>query len=150
VLLKGFDADGFVFYTNYLSRKARELELNPRAALLFYWPDLERQVRINGRVAKVSDSESDAYFQTRPRGHQLGAWASQQSEIIESRAVLERNAEAIAATFGDKAIPRPPHWGGYRVTAEVIEFWQGRLNRMHDRLEYLRTDAGWIRRRLAP
>jgi pyridoxamine 5'-phosphate oxidase len=150
VLLKEFDNAGFVFFTNYNSRKAMELDRNPRAALLFYWPDLERQVRISGTAAKASAAESDAYFASRPRGHQLGAWASNQSDLIESRALLEQNAEAVAAKFEGAPVPRPPHWGGYRLVPDVVEFWQGRPNRLHDRLEYLRTPEGWTRRRLAP
>jgi pyridoxamine 5'-phosphate oxidase len=150
VLLKGFDSSGFVFYTNFRSRKAVELEQNPRATLLFYWPDLERQVRISGTAARISDEESDVYFASRPRGHQIGAWASNQSEEIRSREDLERHAEEIAARFDDSDVPRPPHWGGYRVVADAVEFWQGRPNRLHDRLEYHRTTDGWIVRRLSP
>jgi pyridoxamine 5'-phosphate oxidase len=150
VLLKGFDEAGFVFYTNYNSRKAGELDRNPRAALLFYWPDLERQVRISGTSAKVSGTESDDYFESRPRGHQLGAWASNQSEPIASREDLERVAAETAARFEALPVTRPPHWGGYRVVPDVIEFWQGRQNRLHDRLEYVRTTDGWMRRRLSP
>ena len=150
VLLKGFDEAGFVFYTNYHSRKARELDENPRATLLFYWPDLERQVRISGTTTKVSAGESDDYFESRPRGHQLGAWASNQSEPIGTREDLERVADAAAARFEGLVVTRPPHWGGYRVVPDVIEFWQGRPNRLHDRLEYVRTTDGWTRRRLSP
>jgi pyridoxamine 5'-phosphate oxidase len=150
VLLKGFDELGFVFYTNYQSRKARELEQNPRASLLFYWPDLERQVRISGTAARVSEAESDEYFDSRPRGHQLGAWASNQSEPVDSREELERTAAAAAARFEGSAVTRPPHWGGYRIVPDIVEFWQGRPNRLHDRLEYTRTIDGWTRRRLSP
>jgi pyridoxamine 5'-phosphate oxidase len=150
VLLKGFDERGFVFYTNYRSRKGIELEENARAALLFYWQDLERQVRINGVAAKVSDEDADAYFASRPRGHQLGAWASNQSEMVQSRAVLEQNLQTAADRFEGQPVPRPPYWGGYRLVPDVIEFWQGRPDRLHDRLEYARTELGWEKRRLAP
>jgi pyridoxamine 5'-phosphate oxidase len=150
VLLKGFDEAGFVFYTNYRSRKAHELDQNPRATILFYWPDLERQVRISGTAARVSDVESDDYFDSRPRGHQLGAWASNQSEPIGSREELEQTADAAAERFTGSPVTRPPHWGGYRLVPDAIEFWQGRPNRLHDRLEYVRTTDGWTRRRLSP
>lgn len=151
VLLKAADERGFVFFTNYESRKGGELEHNPWAALVFHWPDLVRQVRVEGRVAKVSAEESDAYFKTRPRGSQLGAWASEQSRAIKSRADLERRVQAIAATYEDREIPRPPHWGGLRLVPVAIEFWQGRLDRLHDRLLYSRADdGGWTRERLSP
>jgi pyridoxamine 5'-phosphate oxidase len=150
VLLKGFDETGFVFYTNYLSRKAVELDRSPRATLLFYWPELERQVRISGTAAKVPPAESDAYFASRPRGHQIGAWASNQSEPIASREDLESLANEASSRFGESLVPRPPHWGGYRVVADTVEFWQGRPNRLHDRLEYSWTIDGWVRRRLCP
>jgi pyridoxamine 5'-phosphate oxidase len=150
VLLKGFDARGFVFYTNYASRKGCELESNPHAALLFYWPELERQVRINGLVSRVSDEESNAYFASRPRGHQIGAWASDQSAIIENRGAVDQRAESAASRFADRPVPRPPYWGGYRVVPEVVEFWQGRENRLHDRLEYVRLDGVWRIQRLSP
>ncbi len=151
VLLKAADERGFVFFTNYQSRKGGELEHNPWAALVFHWPDLVRQVRVEGRVAKVSDEESDAYFKTRPRGSQLGAWASEQSRVIKSRADLERRVQAIAATYEDREIPRPPHWGGLRLVPVAIEFWQGRLDRLHDRVLYSRADdGGWTRERLSP
>lgn len=151
VLLKAADERGFVFFTNYQSRKGGELEHNPWAALVFHWPDLVRQVRVEGRVAKVSAEESDAYFKTRPRGSQLGAWASEQSRAIKSRADLERRVQAIAATYEDREIPRPPHWGGLRLVPVAIEFWQGRLDRLHDRLLYSRADdGGWTRERLSP
>lgn len=151
VLLKAADERGFVFFTNYQSRKGGELEHNPWAALVFHWPDLVRQVRVEGRVAKVSDEESDAYFKTRPRGSQLGAWASEQSRAIKSRADLERRVQAIAATYEDREIPRPPHWGGLRLVPVAIEFWQGRLDRLHDRVLYSRADdGGWTRERLSP
>jgi pyridoxamine 5'-phosphate oxidase len=151
VLLKAADERGFVFFTNYQSRKGGELEHNPWAALVFHWPDLVRQVRVEGRVAKVSDEESDAYFKTRPRGSQLGAWASEQSRAIKSRADLERRVQAIAETYEDREIPRPPHWGGLRLVPVAIEFWQGRLDRLHDRVLYSRADdGGWTRERLSP
>ena len=150
VLLKSFDDQGFVFYTNYHSRKARELAGNPQACLLFYWPQLWRQVRIEGIAEKVSDHESDLYFHSRPLGSRIGAWASEQSDTIENRAVLEARFAEFAAKFGGD-VPRPPHWGGYRVKPKVIEFWQGQENRLHDRLRYtLRSDGGWLIDRLAP
>jgi len=150
VLLKSFDEQGFVFYTNYHSRKAGELAGNRQACLLFYWPQLWRQVRIEGIAERVSDSESDLYFQSRPLGSRIGAWASEQSAAIENRAVLEKRFAEFAAKFGD-IVPRPPHWGGYRVRPSVIEFWQGQENRLHDRLRYsLRKDGSWLIERLAP
>jgi pyridoxamine 5'-phosphate oxidase len=151
VLLKGFDQRGFVFYTNYESRKGRELAANPRAALLFYWPELERQVRISGEVELLPREESEAYFASRPVGHQLGAWASPQSSVIGGRQELETNLAAAAKRFEPGPAPLPPYWGGYRVRPGSIEFWQGRPNRLHDRLEYVRQPNGtWIIRRLAP
>lgn len=150
VLLKDFDAAGFVFYTNYRSRKAGELARNARASLLFYWGSLERQVRIEGRVGKVSRRDSDAYFATRPRGSQLGAWASPQSEAIADRAALNRRFDAAAARYAGE-VPRPPYWGGYRLAAGAIEFWQGRVDRLHDRILYRRARNGhWVIERLAP
>jgi pyridoxamine 5'-phosphate oxidase len=151
VLLKGFDERGFVFYTNYLSRKGRELDANPMAALTFFWAELERQLRIEGRVERVSAEESDAYFQSRDRGSRVGAWASPQSELIGSREVLEaRAAEAQARFEGQELVPRPPHWGGFRVLPDYFEFWQGRPSRLHDRLAYTPAAGGWQRARLAP
>jgi pyridoxamine 5'-phosphate oxidase len=150
VLLKGFDARGFVFYTNFEGRKGEELAANPRAALVLYWGELERQVRIEGRVSRVPDEESDAYFEGRPRGSQLGAWASEQSRPARDRGVLEERLRELEAEYGDREVPRPPFWGGYRVEPEVIEFWQGRENRLHDRLRYRRSDEGWKVERLQP
>jgi pyridoxamine 5'-phosphate oxidase len=150
VLLKGFDQRGFVFYSNYGSRKAGELAGNPAAALVFWWPPLERQVRVEGGVERVTREESDAYFRTRPLGSRLGAWASEQSRVIVGRADLERRLEELEARFGDGAVPLPPFWGGYRVQPEVIEFWQHRPNRLHDRLRYRRVPGGWTIERLSP
>lgn len=151
VLLRGFDGRGFHFYTNYHSRKAAELLQNPRAALVFYWAPLTRQIRIEGTVEKISAEESDAYFRSRPVGHQLGAWASPQSQVIVGRRQLEENLEALKSRFPDgSVVPRPPHWGGFRVVAHTIEFWQGRDNRLHDRLRYRRVGDAWIIERLAP
>ena len=150
VLLKGVDAHGFVFYTNYRSRKGRELAKNARASLLFYWGELERQVRVDGRVARVAPHESEEYFVTRPRGSQLAAWASPQSARLAGRAALERRYAAFARRFPE-SVPRPPHWGGYRLVPEAIEFWQGREDRLHDRLRYRRGRGGrWTIERLAP
>ena len=150
VLLKGFDADGFVWYTNYNSRKGHELAANPLAALQFHWVEQERVVRIEGSVAKVSGAESDAYFVTRPLDSRIGAWASPQSEVIASRAILVAEAARYGARFLLQP-PRPPHWGGYRLAPDVFEFWQGRKSRLHDRLRYLRQpDGHWRRERLAP
>ena len=151
VLLKGFDERGFVFYTNYEGRKSGELETNPYAALVFYWGELERQVRIEGRVYRVSEEESDAYFAGRPRGSQLGAWVSEQSRPVEGRSALEGRLRALEAEYEGREVPRPPFWGGYRVKPDAIEFWQGRENRLHDRLRYRRSDdEGWRRERLQP
>ncbi len=149
VLLKEFDAHGFVFYTNYRSRKGRELARNARAALLFYWASLERQVRVDGRVARVMAHESDGYFATRPRGSQLSAWASSQSAVVAGRAAIERRFAALARKYPD-AVPRPPHWGGYRLVPEAMEFWQGREDRLHDRILYRRSRGRWRIERLAP
>lgn len=152
VLLKDFGSDGFVFYTNYQSDKARDLEANPVAALVFYWGSVSRTVRISGRVTKVSRADSEAYFKTRPRKSQLGALASPQSEVLENREILERKFEELAERYANQEIPTPPHWGGYRLTPTAIEFWHGQRSRLHDRLRYSRDDesAPWTRERLAP
>ncbi len=150
MLLKDCDAQGFVFFTNYESRKGHELTENPWAALVFWWAALERQVRVEGLVVKVSAEESDAYFQTRPRESQLGAWASPQSQVIPDRATLERRVAELVARFNGQEVPRPPYWGGFRLIPEVIEFWQGRPGRLHDRIRYQRTPQGWVKDRLAP
>ncbi len=150
VLLKSFDDHGFVFFTNYESRKAKDLAENPRACLVAYWLPVKRQVRIEGTVEKVSEKESDDYFQTRPLGSRLGAWASNQSDVVESRDVLENSYADLSKRFGED-VPRPPHWGGYRIQPEEIEFWQGRDNRLHDRLRYrLQEDETWVIERLGP
>ena len=149
VLIKGFDARGITWYTNYESRKGRELAGHPFAALQFHWVELERVVRIEGRVEKTSAEESDAYFASRPLDNRIGAWASPQSQVISSRAVLVANAAKTAARYA-LSPPRPPHWGGYRLVPEVWEFWQGRKSRLHDRLRYRREADAWVRERLAP
>ncbi len=151
VLLKGFDQQGFNFFTNYDSRKGRELAATPYGALVFWWEPLERQVRIEGTVEKLTYEESDAYYHSRPKGSRLGAWASPQSQVIESRQILENKQLALEKQYGGAdQIPRPPHWGGYRLVPDRMEFWQGRPSRLHDRLCYLRAEVGWIRVRLAP
>jgi pyridoxamine 5'-phosphate oxidase len=151
VLLKGVDERGFVFFTNYESRKGMELDANPRAALVFYWPALERQVRVEGRVERTSAEESDAYFRSRPWGSRLGALASPQSRVIPGRDVLEQRMTELLRQYPDHDIPRPAHWGGYRLVPTLIEFWQGQPNRLHDRLCYeRREDGSWDIRRLAP
>lgn len=149
VLIKGVDARGLVWYTNYDSRKGRELAANPYASLQFHWVEMERVVRIEGRVEKTSSAESDAYFATRPLDSRIGAWASPQSQVIASRAVLVANAAKIGAKFLMQP-PRPEHWGGYRLVPDTFEFWQGRRSRLHDRLRYRLADGQWLRERLAP
>ncbi len=149
VLLKGYDERGLVWYTNYDSRKGRELAANPFAALQWHWVDLERVVRVEGRVERTDDAESDAYFASRPLDSRIGAWASPQSEVIASRAVLVANAARFAARYL-LAPPRPPHWGGFRLVPDAWEFWQGRKSRLHDRLRYRSEGGAWVRERLAP
>jgi pyridoxamine 5'-phosphate oxidase len=150
VLLKQADDTGFTFYTNLDSAKGRELALQPHAALVLWWPELHRQVRVEGRVVRLSAAESDRYFATRPRGAQLGAWASPQSRVVASRAALEHRHAKVRARFEGATVPRPPHWGGFRLSPRAIEFWQGRPDRMHDRLRFSRTSGRWSRARLAP
>ena len=150
VLLKQVDDAGFVFYTNYNSAKARELDANPYAALVFYWVQLDRQVRVEGSVSRTSPEESREYFATRPRESQIGAWASEQSEVIESRATLEERAAELEKQYCDREIDCPEHWGGYRLKPERIEFWKSRIGRLHDRILYQREGDGWTITRLAP
>ena len=149
-LLKGFDERGFVFYTNYNSRKGTQISENPRVSLCFYWASLERQVRIEGVAVKTTAEESDAYFATRPRGSQLGAWTSQQSAVIPGRGDLDQRFRELEANYRDRPVPRPPHWGGYRIIPVEIEFWQGRPDRLHDRLRFRRESEAWVVERLAP
>jgi pyridoxamine 5'-phosphate oxidase len=150
VLLKGLDERGLVFYTNYASAKAEDLDARPRCALLFPWHPLQRQVRVDGVATRVSEGESAAYFAKRPRAAQLGAWASPQSQVVPSRERLESRYAEVVERFGDGEVPRPSFWGGYRVAPEVVELWQGREGRMHDRLRYRATPGGWVVERLAP
>lgn len=151
VLLKKVDERGFVFFTNYQSRKAQELEMNPLAALVFYWPPLSRQVRVEGRVEKLLPVESDEYFASRPQGHQIAAHASPQSQVVMGRQVLDEQFQVVARKFEGQVVPRPEHWGGYLLVPESLEFWQQGENRVHDRLRYRRVDAGsWVMERLAP
>ncbi|GAB3814383.1 pyridoxamine 5'-phosphate oxidase [Pontibacter rugosus] len=151
VLLKDIDEEGYTFFTNYSSRKGQKLEDNPYAAITFFWPALERQVRVEGKVVKVSQEASDAYFRSRPRGSRIGAWASPQSQVIEAREVLEQRDKAFEEKFaGSDEIPRPEYWGGYQLQPELVEFWQGRPNRLHDRIVYERDGANWQIKRLAP
>ena len=150
VLLKHFDADGFVFYTNLESRKGRQLEVNPNVALNFYWREIDRQVIVEGRATPVSTAEADAYFASRDRGSQVGAWASRQSTPLPSREALEDRVRHVEARFAGQPVPRPPFWGGYRLNPQRIEFWQGKESRLHDRLLYERDGDGWVTTRLAP
>lgn len=150
VLLKGFDERGFVFFTDYRSQKGTELRANPRAALVLYWPELERQVRITGTTATISREDSEAYYRSRPRGSRLGAWISHQSQVIPSRKVLDDRVPELEETFPGDDIPLPAYWGGFRVEPEKIEFWQGRENRLHDRIRYVREGDGWRIERLSP
>ncbi len=150
VLLRGYDASGFTFFTDYRSRKGRELADNPRACGVFYWPELERQVRVSGAVRKVSREESEAYFRSRPTGSRLGAWASTQSAVIADRGVLEERLREMAARFGTADVPLPEHWGGYRIVPVELEFWQGRESRLHDRVRYRKQGDVWRLERLSP
>jgi len=151
VLLKALDHRGFVFYTNYLSRKGKQLTQNPSAALTFFWVELERQIRVEGTIDKVSIEESDAYFASRPRGSQLGAWSSDQSRPVPSREALEAQERDVAARFANQPVPRSPHWGGYRLDPDYLEFWQGRPSRLHDRVAYsLQPEGTWFLERLSP
>lgn len=150
VILRGFDVRGFGFFTNYESPKARDLDANPLGTLVFLWPELHRQVRVSGRVERMARAESAAYFRTRPPGHRLAAWASPQSRVIEGRRELERAFEQARTRFPEDEIPLPPFWGGFRVIPDVVEFWEGRENRLHDRVRYTRRSDGWLIERLAP
>ncbi|MEO1414284.1 MAG: pyridoxamine 5'-phosphate oxidase [Bacteroidota bacterium] len=151
VLLKGFNDAGFVFYTNYESKKAQEMAQNDQVALTFFWPELERQIRIEGKVAKVSEAESDAYYQSRGRGSRISAWASPQSQVIEDRSILEARVEEFISKFeGQETFPKPEYWGGYRVEPDYIEFWQGRKSRLHDRITYTLSEGEWTIQRIAP
>lgn len=150
VLLKGLDADCFVFFTNYDSAKGQQIAANPNVALTFFWKELERQVRIEGTIEKVPESDSDIYFNSRPKGSRIGAWASPQSKEITDRNILDLNYAHYEGEFSGIDIPRPPHWGGYRVMASSIEFWQGRSSRMHDRISFKKNSERWTRARLAP
>lgn len=150
ILLKGYDENGFVFFTNYTSNKGNELANNPQVCMVFFWKELERQVRIEGTVEKVSSEESDSYFTSRPEGSRIGAWASPQSTVIDSRDIIENNVAKYQQQFAGQTIPRPKHWGGYRVKPTGIEFWQGRSSRLHDRLQYQLAEDAWKIERLAP
>lgn len=150
VLLKGFDEKGFVFFTNYQSAKGKEIMENPRATLLFFWKELERQVKIEGTISKISDAENDEYFNSRPEQSKIGAWTSPQSQPIESREWLENNWKKYAEEFNGKTVPRPPHWGGYIVVPDLMEFWQGRPGRLHDRIVYTKENGKWKIGRVAP
>lgn len=151
VLLKGYTHEGFIFFTNYESAKGQDLTINPNAALLFFWKELERQIRIEGTVEKIDPADSDAYFHSRPAGSRIGAWVSPQSKVIPDRAFLESNYNQLIEKYPDEnKVPRPPHWGGFIVKPESFEFWQGRSSRLHDRLKYTKATTGWTRARLAP
>ncbi|WP_199535521.1 pyridoxamine 5'-phosphate oxidase [Rhodohalobacter sp. SW132] len=150
VLLKGIEGETLQFFTNYTSRKGDELKITPSAAVSFWWPELERQVRIRGRVEKLSRKENDSYFQSRPRESQIGAWVSRQSSPVENRDALKERADKISQKFGDDEVPTPDFWGGYSIEIEEIEFWQGRPGRLHDRILYQKTDGKWSRKRLQP
>lgn len=150
VLLKGFDQKGLVFYTNYESRKAREIENNPRVSLLFFWPELERQVRVQGEAEKISKTESMKYFFSRPVSSRIGAWASAQSAVIEGRYVLEKRMQELKKKWNGEEVPYPSFWGGFRIKPELFEFWQGRVSRLHDRIEFVRDGEAWSHRRLSP
>ncbi|GAB3282070.1 pyridoxamine 5'-phosphate oxidase [Larkinella harenae] len=150
VLVKGADENGFTFFTNYQSRKGTALAAHPVASLTFFYPELERQIRIEGTIEKVAADESDAYFQSRPRGSQIGAWVSHQSEVVESRSVLEQRQKELEQRFENQLVPRPPHWGGYRLIPDRIEFWQGRPSRLHDRILYRKENEAWVIERLSP
>jgi pyridoxamine 5'-phosphate oxidase len=151
VLLKGYDEKGFVFFTNYQSQKGKQMAENDNACLVFFWKELERQVRISGRAEKIAPADSDAYFASRPAGSRIGAWSSPQSQVIPGRQLVEANVTRYSEQFKDGNIPRPPHWGGYVVRPQVIEFWQGRPSRLHDRIRYtLQGDGSWLKERLAP
>jgi pyridoxamine 5'-phosphate oxidase len=150
VLLKGFDDNGFVFFTNYDSHKGKELAINPQASMVFFWKELERQVRIEGIVKKISEAESDAYFNSRPLESRIGAWASPQSTVIQNRDIIEENVIKYMQQFRDKNITRPLHWGGYCLSPQLIEFWQGRPGRLHDRIQFTKKSSEWIIERLAP
>jgi pyridoxamine 5'-phosphate oxidase len=150
VLLRGLDRRGLIFYTSYFSRKAQQIGENPRVAATFFWPQLHRQVRVEGTIAPISEDESDAYFASRPRGHQLSAWASEQSEGVERREILAERMAHFEGRFAGEEVPRPHSWGGYAIAPEYVEFWQGQPNRLHDRLAYLREGAAWAVQRLQP
>ena len=150
VLLRGFGPEGIAFYTNYESRKGRELAGNPRAALAIHWPAQHRQVRLEGPVERVASDQSDAYFESRPRGSRIGAWASRQGTVLPDRRSLEARFDELEAEWRTRDIPRPPYWGGYLLRPEAIEFWEGRPSRLHDRIHYLREDGGWRAERLSP
>ena len=150
VLLKGYDKNGFVFFTNYNSQKGQDIAANPQACLLFFWKELERQVRIDGSIEKISAADSEEYFQSRPIGSRIGAWCSPQSTVIHDRSILDKNVTLYSNKFNDQNVPRPEHWGGYIVKPIAIEFWQGRSSRLHDRLRYSAKPEGWKLERLAP